>query len=182
MDLSDCEDDVGEGSGQQGAVHIDGYFQPLLLLPERDEPKTTRKRVTLCINLPSGVSSTGFSVRLLEGGDILEVTVTWPALMVDTALLHRKWTRVSPDDTNHMNGYHSEIVGFEHALKGLRNNTTDQGSSVARISIPFPVETYIVSQNALARRDDSTRSVYIRIKAVVDDYAFVNNSLDFEVV
>lgn len=167
---------------KQEKVRSEGDFRPLTLVSEWIEPKTMTKRLTVCINLPSGVESSDFSVRILEGGESLQLSLTWPQPLLNVDTLHRKWSSLRKNDPEYMSAYHPEMLGFESALKGLREKSTDAVQSVTRISLPFPVETHIVSQNALAWRDNSMRAVYIRLRAIVEDYAVCNNSAEFEVI
>ena len=157
-------------------------FMPLTLVAEWSEPKTMTKRLTVCINLPSGVSNTGFAVRVLDGGLFLELTVTWPVPMISVDVSHRKCTAPPKDRDDFMSDYHPEILGFEQALKKVRGHSLDTVQSVNKISLPFAVETHIVSQSALGCRDNAMRAFYIPLKALAEDYAVQNNSSEFEIV
>ena len=91
------EEEEEKDSGDEGSEDSDEImphgsmsFMPLTLISEWLEPKTMTKRVTVCINLPSGVSNTSFAVRILDGGLYLELTVTWPVLVTSVEILHRK--------------------------------------------------------------------------------------------
>ena len=157
-------------------------FMPLTLISEWLEPKTMTKRVTVSINLPSGVSNTGFAVRVLDGGLYLELTVTWPVPMTSVEILHREWTEPPIDRPEFMSEYYPEILSFEQALKRGGGHSPYTVQSVTNVSLPLAVETHIVSQSALGWRDDAMRAVYIRLKALVEDYAVQNNSSEFEIV
>lgn len=185
------QEDLDDSEVEDGIISLDGageigtgerQWQPLSLISEWIEPKTMTKRVTVCINLPSGVSSDGFAVRVLEGGEFLELAVVWPQPFADVDLLHRKWTTLRTEDSEFMSEFHPEMLGFEQTLKTLRERSTDIVKTITKISLPFPVETHMVSQFALAWRDDTTRAIYVRLRATEEDYAVKNNSVEFEVV
>jgi len=63
---------------------------PLYMLYVWQEPGTTAKRISVAIILPSGVDSGGFQVRVIEDGDVLQLTVDWPRPLVDISFMHKK--------------------------------------------------------------------------------------------
>lgn len=112
----------------------------------------------------------------------MDVSVLWPISRMDVYILHRKWTSIDPGAPGRMFDYHLEIVGFQKASKALQKKGTDQVCSLTHITFPFLVETHNVSQNSLAWRDSNVKAVYIRLRAIAEDYAVINNSTEFEIV
>lgn len=55
------------------------------------EPRTTRRCVTIVILLPTGITPGDFKVRVGESGDCLDISATWPNALTDMTLLHCKW-------------------------------------------------------------------------------------------
>lgn len=54
------------------------------------EPGTTIPRLTVAIVLPSGVGAGDFKYRVVEEGNVLELTVDWPKPLVDITCMHKK--------------------------------------------------------------------------------------------
>ena len=53
-----------------------------------------------------------------SGGTVLELTVSWPALILDMEALHAKW--LSNGDIALFSRYHPRYLAFENALCELR--------------------------------------------------------------
>lgn len=130
-------------------------FKPWYLMSTWTEPGTTTKRITVAIVLPSGVGKGDFSVRATEDGKWVELTVVWPNPLIDLDTLHRKWLWQSSGLSQAVRAgerferYHSKCVGFEASLKELQDRVSETIESVARISLPFPVQTRIDSKSNL---------------------------------
>ena len=138
------------------------------------------RRITAAVVLPSGVESGDFSICVAPGGMSLEITVEWPEPLVDLTIMHRKW--LSGGSTGDFQVFHPKYTGFEHALKNVRDRSSDTVVSVARIPLPFPVQTHIDSKFNLAWRESSTKMVYIEMKAFAEQYSVVNDEDEFEVL
>lgn len=139
-DLQEDEMDLKEKH-----VHIDEKigvcvptFHHLYLILEWQEPHTTVDWLTIAIVLPSGIGSGDFKVRIVEDGDVVELTFKWPPPVTDVQFLHKKWlelTNASKDTTveasaatisaNDFSSHHPKILGFEKALRDLRGNRSD---------------------------------------------------------
>lgn len=80
--------------------------------------------------------------------------------------------------------YHPSVLGFEATLSELRSRSTDSVESVARIPLPFAVQTQIVSKvNLVFREGGGTKMPFVDLKAsVLEDYAVVADTDDFKVV
>lgn len=172
------DDSENEDCDMSSDAHV-GIFGPLYAVSIWKEPETMTRRITLAVILPSGVDAGGFSLRVVDGGQFLEITVKWPRPLIDLNLMHKKWLG-GPDSTYQV--YHPEFIGFQEGMKKLRQKSTDWIESLARIPLPFPVETHIHDKHNLAWRDDSTKLLYIRLKASVEQYAVNSDKEQFEVL
>lgn len=151
-------EDIRSVSTDDGASPTEsfvGLFAPLHLVSVWTEPGTTTKCVSGAIVLLSGVNAGDFTTRVREGGKELELTVNWPITLNDVELLHRKWLTSAE---GRMEKYHPKYLGFENALKSLRERITDRVESTAHIVLPFLVETHIKRRIALGWHD-STRVI-----------------------
>lgn len=153
-------------------------FCPLYLVSEWAEPGTTNKRLTVAINLPSGVGPGHFSVRVAEGGRHLELTVEWPEPMVNLENLHKKWLNSTSDDR--IEKYHPKYIGFEAALKRFRARDSDIIESTAQIALPFTVQTHVDARFNLGWKENTTRVVYVDLKAYEENYMVMRDENSFE--
>lgn len=81
-----CVDDRAEFDAQ------DGHFQALILISKWKEPKKMTERLTVYVNLPSGVAIREFSVPVLEDDEIVELSTVRTKPLLDVDVLQRKWT------------------------------------------------------------------------------------------
>lgn len=154
------------------------FFTPIHIISVWKEPGTTNNRISLAILLPSGVTVGNFSYRVLEGGREFELTVRWPDPMVDLDMMHKKW--LTEDGPGRMEKYHPKYIGFEHALKVFRSRSSDRVESLARIALPFAVQTHIECRNNLGWREDRSRMLYVDLKAYEQQYAEIKDENSFE--
>lgn len=181
--MTDLDDpgnaDVEDGVGTE-LVLGERSFRPLYLISEWNEPATMTRRISVAILLPSGVGSGDFTLRVVDGGEFLELTVCWPPTLIDLEIMHKKWLR--PDAPGGFQTYHPKLIGFESALKAMRSHSSEIIESTARIRLPFPVQTHIDGKFNLAWRDNSSKMVYVDLKAFVEDYAILKDAEEFEVL
>lgn len=159
-------------------------FMPLALVSEWEEALTTTPMISVAIILPSGVGVGDFMLRVIEDGDVLELTVKWPAPMVDIELMHVKWLKngedgkpISTDITRH----HPKILGFQKKLRMVRQHFENTPESIARFGLPFTVQSHINAQYNLGWASNATRMVYVDLRSVNNNYAAVKNSTEFEI-
>jgi len=76
-----AEDDFLDSSVQRQIVECEGDFKPLFLQSDWIEPKAMAKCLSMCVNLQSGVVCTGYSARVLEGGDFLDLSICGRSLL-----------------------------------------------------------------------------------------------------
>lgn len=155
-------------------------FVPIYNWSEWEEALTTCQMLTVAITLPSGVGAKNFMVRVIEDGDVLEITVDWPKPMVDIEFMHRKW--LSDNEGRHdVTRSHPKILGFQKRLRLLRSNVNETISSIGRIGLPFTVQPHIHAQYNIGWRDDTCRMVYVDLKSISDGYEAKNNTEEFEI-
>lgn len=138
----------------------DCTFAPLYLISQWQEPGTTTARLTVAIILPSVIGADDFKLRVIEDGDILELTVDWPRPLVGISFMHKKWMLLSDSGKSSFTNYHPKFLGFEGTLRQLRSNMNDNVTSVARIPLPISVQTQIKDLHNIAWKDD--RSCVLR--------------------
>ena len=143
------------------------------------EPGTTTKRITVAIILPSGVGSGDFRVRIIESGDVLEMVIYWLKPLTDIHYMHKKWLS---DQDSSFSDFHPKFLGFESALRDMREDTYSKVSSTARIGLPFTVQSHIVSISNICFSNDGSNMTYIDLRAIVEEYATLKNTNSFEVV
>ena len=97
-------------------------------------------------------------------------------------LLRKKWLSQDALAGEKFERYHTKRVGFEASLKELRARASEDIESVARISLPFAVQTRINSKSDLGGINDPTRIVHIDLKADVDLYATAHDEDAFELL
>lgn len=177
---SEMAEEDCERTGGAELVLGDLEFKPLYLISVWNEPTTTTNCVTLAIVLPSGTGCGNFSCRVVDGGEYVELTVGWPSPLINIETMHRKWLQVDSQDDFKL--YHPKVIGFQNALKTMRMRSSDKIESTARIPLPFAVQTHIYGKHNLAWREGTTLMVYLDLKAVVEEYAILNDSESFEVL
>lgn len=158
-------------------------FYPLALISQWDENITTCPMATVAIVLPSGVGAGDFKIQVIEDGDVLELTVTWPTPLVDIEEMHLKWLKcddsgkpISTEITRH----HPKILGFQKKLRMIREHFNKTPESVARFGLPFTVQPQPVSQYNLGWKNNTCRMVYVDLRSISNNYASINDSKDFE--
>lgn len=179
MEESDA-DGLEEGAGAE-LTSGDLSFKPLFMISNWTERSTLAKRLSVAIILPSGIGTGDFSINVVDGGQYLQLAVRWPQPLLDVLVMHR-WKLTDSDST--FMPYHPSVLGFEATLSELRSRNSDVVESVARIPLPFAVQTQIVSKANLAFREGGgTKMLYVDLKAfVLEEYAVVADTEDFKVV
>lgn len=135
----------------------------------------------MAIFLPTGTEAGMFSCRVDPSSPkVFEMSVIRPQPLVNVELMHRKWLASTGPDR--IQAYHPIRLPFQADMKELRRKCGDDIVSTTKISLPFPVETHVHEKFNLAWRDNSTKLVYVELKAVMDSYGHRNDQQDFEVV
>ncbi len=107
--------------------------------------------------------------------------MTWPPVLVDMEMLHRKWLASADRDLD-MEPYHPNLVGFGSSLNALRSSQSDAIESSVRIMLPVFVQTHIEGKYNLAWSEINVRVVFLDFKAYVESYAKVMDNDEFEMV
>lgn len=163
IEVDDDDDEPGAG----GDVLLgEKAVKPLYLLSQWVEPGTMTKRLSVAIVLPSDIGQGHFSVRVVDGGEYLELTVIWPTSLIDISVMHRKW--LAPGASGGFAVYHPKFLGFEVAPKELRERSSDSIEPVARVPLPFLVQSHIPGKYNLAWRDSAVKMLYIDLTAHVE--------------
>ena len=158
-------------------------FESLTLVGEWEEPVTKTKHLTVVLNLPSRVNINEFTLRVLQGGMMLELSVTLPSPMLDLELLHQKWlTKLNDDQSLPFTMYYPAVLSLEDALKEKRERANDSVGSTAHIQLPFGVQTQILEKSNLYFKNSTTKVVYVELKAIEETYSISNDNDDFEEV
>ena len=180
--VDDCpeEDNLDEEEEQEvETVSIEdqrNVYSPMCLISQWQEKLTMIKRLTVAIILPSGVGSGQFSLRVGEGGRHLELMIRWPKPLIDIYKMHKKWLT---NERQNYKDYHPEFTGFVEALRNYRARSVDWIESHTRIFLPYVVETHIQEKHNLAWVDDTTKMLYVRLRAFVEQYAVENDTEEF---
>lgn len=146
------------------------------------EPVTLTQRVSVYVHLPAGAEKGDFAIDVNDGGNTLEVTVSWPKSMTDVDMMLRKWMTLPSSHPEHISKHHVEYQAFQKALSEFRQNVNEKITSICRIPLPTAVQENAVSENALAWSNTTLRAVIIRLKAQDISYGLVRNDLGFETV
>lgn len=150
------------GNEKNQRVHS---FKPIYLISNCAENFTLRKRLSIAILLPTGVSA-NFTLTVNCDGLILQICVKWTSPMSDVRELHRLWL----DNPHHeITEHHARLLGFEESLRSRRTTRDEHVRSIGNIHLPFAVET--VTTEYPLRWGDGTTIVYVDLKAAVDEYA-----------
>ncbi len=145
------------------------------------EEPVKRQKITVVIDLQYEVSRSDFTTRVLEGGIVLELAVTWPIPMVDLEAFHRKWVLLSDSQSSPTFTMHQpEVLALENALKRKYDRADDNASSTARINFTFPVQTQIESKTNLLFNISGTKRVFVELKELTETYAVVKDKDEFE--
>lgn len=174
--VEDFEEDGGTSSVQ---VHCPLEFKPICVISSWVEPGTTHRMLSVCINLPSGVSPKDVKVHVVDGGRELEISAQWPNVMSDLASLHRKWLKGSSGEGIQM--YHPRITGFEKVYKSLQEKDSSAITSTCRIGLPFVVESRVYGVHNLGWVDNNTLVKYVDLRSYEDNFNITNdeNSVEY---
>ena len=172
------DDDEKSKSGRRDCLPAHNY-SPLYLLSTWTENHTRRRRITLAILLPSGVTKGMFGVRIDDNSRSLELSINWPTPLINMKLLHAVFLK---DEKKKYELYHPEVSGFEDDLKRLRSTNSEWVTTKTHIPLPFQVETNSMEKFNLGWADPPARVVYVRLQAPIEKYEHGNDQDDFVVI
>ena len=125
--------------------------------------RTSLKRLSYAINLPSGCGKGMFRVSVKEDGTVLELEVTWPSLSKPPFKCPR----------------HAPKMG--QVRRHLSAHVSDSITSCCQIILPIQVQMQPDTVHLLGDAN-GTRVVYVELKAHVDDYMAPKQSGSFEII
>lgn len=160
-------------------------FNPLCVISEWQEPRTTTDFLTVAIILPTVAGSQGFKLPVSEDSEAVELTIDWMKPLLNIELLHKKW--LSKGDSRQVyfanfSTHHQKVLGSEKYLRKSRSNHLDKISFTCRIGLPFSMKYKIIVQWNSAWRENTSRIVYFDLESIFKSYGLVNNSTNFETV
>lgn len=79
------------------------------IISDWKEPRTQIPRLSVAILIPSGVSPSDISCRILEGGEVLLISSIIPEEMVKMEKLHKLWINHT-DPAQQIQDYHPKII------------------------------------------------------------------------
>jgi hypothetical protein len=125
-----------------------------------------RDRITLLVVMPSGVNEK-YSLAVIGGGTRLEISVTWPQMMVDSDLLHepfKKMMEIKKGGAGLDGSFADYLARMQHYklhINGLERKI-DRFESKSTIVLPKTVHAHQIETNAFGRKD-GTRILYINL-------------------
>ena len=152
-------------------------FKPLRIMPSWAEPAAAAKRLT-AIPLPSGMGAGGFSIRIADDGEHLELRVAWPKPLAESRALHRKWLPKEGEELHVEKGSSLKLkfLGFEKSLKRLRERNEQAASSAAQISLPLPVQPHITQKRNTSWSHSPALTARVDLKAFAEDQALASDA------
>lgn len=134
----------------------------------------------MALVLPTGVGKGQFDVKILDGGQELELKLQLPQPLSDRPMLHQQSVE-SKSDEYRMQMYHPKILRFEAYRKQFRHTSEDKIESKARISLPFLVQHRIFKLDNLGWVGNDCRVVYVDLQAHDDEYLVTRDKNSFEI-
>lgn len=124
-------------------LHDARSFRPMKAMFYWIELRTTARRLSAAIVLPTGVKVGDFTTRVVSGRAFIEFRCRWPKEVINVYILHRKWLTSQGEDR-----IHDEYVRISRILKFLKcmmRQSNASVESVYRIPALLPMETHIYS-------------------------------------
>lgn len=168
---------VSVTGGGDGAELLHGPLdcRPIYNISVWQEPGAMTQRCSVACVLPSGVEDSGFTTQIVDDGEFVQLTFTWPRLILDMRKLHDH--QMKQDHSFRL--YHPKVIGFEEGLKSLRAHVSDSIVSTCRIPMPFPV---CDMTRELIGDKSGSRIVYLELKGAQEDYSVVQSRGSFTIV
>lgn len=146
-------------------------FSPMSIQSVWTESVSTTECLTVAILLPSGVRPKDvLSVRVLDGGRELEISIMWPNELYNISVLHKKWLKLDIRDSFALRKYHPKFLGFESFLKPYRKRSEDRIESIGYVPLRIQFQQHIFSRDHLEWFDDAARVLYVDVKTPTNSY------------
>ena len=91
--ISDDEEELLDSGSGFELIFGDASFKPVHILFSWQEVKEMNILLSVAILLSSEVGAEDFLLRVCEGGDCIDLTTSWPHVLLGTDLLHCKWMK-----------------------------------------------------------------------------------------
>lgn len=127
--------------------------------------------------LLSAVDSFSFCVSL--DGESPELTVNRPIPLMNLKIIHKKLLRGT---AARYETQHPEYIGFSKAFSCHRLKSNDRVQSRAVTPLPYTVQSDIADKHNMNWHDSCTKTVYIRLKAMVENNSIEQDKNSFEVM
>lgn len=121
--------------------------------------------VSVVILVPSGIKQ--FSFKVIDDGHKLSFTATWPDVLCNAKMLHKRW--VDGKHGTAIQEYHPRIIGYQEAVNELKNSAGSSLESTTYISLPMPVLPKIRESHFLGYEGCHSQVYYIDLTACTND-------------
>ena len=116
------------------------------------------KSFSVPLFLPSRIGPGKFSLNVIDGGNILDLSAIFPPYLLNVETMHKKWLPQNED----LQIFHQRIIGFKTALKRLPKLCFDKFESINRILLQFPIPVDLITKYKIAWKIEILkRSMYI---------------------
>lgn len=122
-------------------TQFNGIWVPQHVISRWTEPGTTRRCINIIMLILSEINIQSCTVRLLETGRELELSVQYSTAMTNAFIMVRKW--LDRSKTDRIEPDHRKVMGMEAALKTKRQNASDAISYIASFFLPFTVQPHL---------------------------------------
>lgn len=162
MDHNEDQNEVQHPNSTPEHSCVHNYFSPISLLSVWHELGKTTKSITLAIVFPSAVNAEAFTIKVIEDGDVSELSVDWHNPLIEYHFT-KKCLLIHESVYTYL---HHKLLGFEATLGNLSQNLKDKVASVAHIGSELYVQSHIVIKSIIVYIDDNTRLLYLQLKAL----------------
>jgi hypothetical protein len=131
-----------------------------------------RDRITVVVLMPSGINQHDYSLAVVGGGTRLELSVSWPEMMIDSEKLHepfkKKMEALKLGLTGVFQDYLTRVQQFQLHINEMERRM-DRLESKCTIELPNQVHAHHIETNAFGRSDTGTRVLYVNLMRECSD-------------
>lgn len=122
-----------------------------------------RKMVTVVVVLDGGLNvDIDVKVKVSEDGHELIIKQKLVDMVANIDTLHNYFRKKDP---NAYPVYHPKIIAFQEYMKGMKREVGDNIYNVAKIKLPFQVQSDVEEKHKLGNKD-GVRLIYVDLRAV----------------
>jgi hypothetical protein len=122
-----------------------------------------RKMVTVVVVLDGGLNvDTDVKVKVSEDGHELIIKQKLVDMVANIDTLHNYFRKKDP---HAYPVYHPKIIAFQEYMKGMKREVCDNIYNVAKIKLPFQVQSDVEEKHKLGNKD-GVRLIYLDLRAV----------------